>query len=65
MEQIESFSFCIATPWYSTTNSSLCAYTLHNQTVFFGDEKYANDLKKIISERENKEYFIYKLEKLP
>lgn len=61
----EKISYCIGRPWYpDDINSSICVYS-YRESVFYGSEKDANNIKKFIEGIEKpKKYNVYKLVKL-
>lgn len=64
MENKEQFSFCIGIPWKEKekdfNTNAICTYSKGN-TVFYGDDKEAENIRKSLSKQYKLELKIYKL----
>lgn len=64
MNKEEQFSYCVGRPWdEKDVDGSICTYTYGNE-IFYGTMETAEKFKKFVEDRENKEYYIYKLVKI-
>ncbi len=61
----QKFSFCIGQPWFPEDPNSAIGVYSYGSTVFYGSDKDAEGMKKIIEARDKpNKYNIYKLVKL-